>query len=73
MGRIGGPQLVLILFIVLILFGSRRLPDLAGSIGRSMKEFRKETAELRDGEGETPDGRSGARGETERGGTDRDA
>lgn len=73
MGRIGGPQLVLILFIVLLLFGSRRLPDLAGAIGRSMKEFRKETAELDGGEGEGGSGRSGAHGEVDRGGNDRDA
>jgi sec-independent protein translocase protein TatA len=71
MGRIGGPQLVLILFIVLILFGSKRLPDLAGAIGRSMKEFRKETAEIGEGDGAEP--RRGARDEAERGGTDRDA
>lgn len=71
MGRIGGPQLILILFIVLILFGSKRLPDLAGSIGRSMKEFRKETAEL--GDGDAPGTRRGERDEAERGGTDRDA
>jgi len=51
MGRIGGPQLILIVFIILLLFGSRRLPDLAGSIGKSMKEFRKATAEVEDGKG----------------------
>ena len=41
MGTVGGPQILIILFVILLLFGARRLPDLAGSIGKSMKEFRK--------------------------------
>jgi len=41
----GGTELLIILFIVLLLFGARRLPDLAGSLGRSIREFRKVTSE----------------------------
>lgn len=41
-----GQQLLIILFIVLLLFGSKKLPDLAGSVGKSIKEFRKSTREL---------------------------
>ncbi|MFA9428721.1 twin-arginine translocase TatA/TatE family subunit [Egicoccus sp. AB-alg2] len=41
----GGWELLVILFIVLLLFGAKKLPDLAGSIGKSMKEFRKASAE----------------------------
>jgi sec-independent protein translocase protein TatA len=37
----GGSELIIILFIVLLLFGARKLPDLAGSMGKSIKEFRK--------------------------------
>jgi len=47
----GGTELIIILFIVLLLFGARRLPDLAGSLGKSIKEFRKGTA---DGAGDQP-------------------
>lgn len=39
--NIGVGQLLLILVIVLLLFGSRKLPDLARSLGSSMKELRK--------------------------------
>lgn len=39
--NIGVGQLLIILVIVLLLFGSRKLPDLARSLGSSMKELRK--------------------------------
>lgn len=42
----GGWELIVILFIVLLLFGSKKLPDLAGSVGKSIKEFRKSAKEL---------------------------
>lgn len=46
----GGWELVVILFIVLLLFGARKLPDLASSMGRSIREFRKATKDALDGE-----------------------
>lgn len=36
-----GQELIIILVIVLLLFGARKLPDLARSLGASAKEFRK--------------------------------
>ncbi|MFA9445260.1 twin-arginine translocase TatA/TatE family subunit [Egicoccus sp. AB-alg6-2] len=41
----GGWELLVILFIVLLLFGAKKLPDLAGSVGKSIKEFRKASDE----------------------------
>jgi sec-independent protein translocase protein TatA len=38
---IGSQELLVILVIVLILFGGSKLPDLAKSLGKSMKEFKK--------------------------------
>lgn len=40
---VGMPELLIILFIVLLIFGSTRLPKLANSMGKAMKEFRKGT------------------------------
>jgi sec-independent protein translocase protein TatA len=40
-GNLGGPDLFIILLIVLVLFGAKKLPDLAQSLGQSMNEFRK--------------------------------
>jgi sec-independent protein translocase protein TatA len=37
----GAQELLVILVIVLVLFGGSKLPDLAKSLGRSMKEFKK--------------------------------
>ncbi len=36
-----GQELIIILVVVLLLFGARKLPELARSLGASAKEFRK--------------------------------
>lgn len=38
--NIGWPELVLILVVALILFGPNRLPELARSVGKSVKAFK---------------------------------
>ncbi|MBV8691405.1 MAG: twin-arginine translocase TatA/TatE family subunit [Actinobacteria bacterium] len=42
---LGAPELIIILVIVLVLFGSTRLPKLARSLGAASKEFREGVAE----------------------------
>jgi sec-independent protein translocase protein TatA len=45
---LGYQELLLILLIVLVLFGASRLPELARSLGSSVKEFKKGVAEAKD-------------------------
>ncbi len=40
-GVVGWPELLVILGILLVLFGAKRLPDLARSLGRSVKELQQ--------------------------------
>lgn len=44
-----GPQeLILILIIVLVLFGGNKLPELARSLGKGVREFKNETEKVKD-------------------------
>ena len=47
-GNLGGPDLLIILLIVFVLFGAKKMPDLARSLGQSMNEFRKARQDLDD-------------------------
>ena len=39
--QVGGTELLIVLFIILLLFGAKRIPQLARSIGSGTREFRK--------------------------------
>ena len=41
MGKIGPLEIVLILLVVVLLFGGRKIPELMKGIGQGLKEFRK--------------------------------
>ena len=45
MFNLGGWEWVILLVIVLIVFGVGRLPEIGGALGRSIREFRSESAQ----------------------------
>lgn len=47
LGTLGGPELILILVIALVVFGPRKLPDIGRSVGRMMAEFRRASNDFR--------------------------
>jgi sec-independent protein translocase protein TatA len=58
-GSLGGQEMILIFLVVLLLFGAKKLPELARGIGKSMGEFKKARddfeREITRGETETRD------------------
>ena len=46
-GPIGGPEMVVILVIALLIFGPRKLPELAKSLGKGLSELRRTSTDLR--------------------------
>jgi sec-independent protein translocase protein TatB len=44
---IGMPEMLMILAVALIIFGPKRLPELAKSLGRALGEFRRATSDLK--------------------------
>jgi sec-independent protein translocase protein TatA len=43
MGRLGFPELMVILLIVVVIFGAKRLPELATGIGKGIRNFKDAT------------------------------
>lgn len=46
-GSLGGPEVLLIFVLALLLFGPRKLPEIGRMLGKSVAEFRKATNEFR--------------------------
>jgi len=44
LGTLGGPELIIILFIVLIIFGAGKIGDVGGQLGKGIREFKKATS-----------------------------
>ena len=48
LGMIGAPQIILIIAVVLLLFGGRKIPELMTGLGSGIKEFKNATKEEED-------------------------
>ncbi len=47
-GRVGFPELMIILMIVILIFGANRLPELGKSIGKGIRNFKEATKDDKD-------------------------
>ena len=47
MGPLGFPELIIIFFVALLVFGPRKLPELGRSLGKGLSEFKRASNELR--------------------------
>lgn len=43
--NLGGPEMLIVLVVVLLMFGSKKVPELARSLGKAQKEFKDGLAE----------------------------
>lgn len=41
MPNLGGPELIMIVVVLLLLFGAKKLPELGSSVGKSIKNFKR--------------------------------
>lgn len=46
--NLGWPEIVVILVVFILLFGAKKLPELARGVGKSIKEFKKATSTIED-------------------------
>jgi sec-independent protein translocase protein TatA len=49
MGSLGVTELMLILLVVLIFFGAKKIPELAQGLGKGIREFKKATKDIEEG------------------------
>jgi len=47
-GNLGATEIILIVLVILLFFGARKLPELAQGLGKGIREFRKATKEIQD-------------------------
>lgn len=51
-GQIGWQEILVILFLLLLLFGAKRLPELGQSLGKGIREFKRGVREIQEDVGE---------------------
>jgi sec-independent protein translocase protein TatA len=48
MGNLGATEIILIILVLLVFFGARKIPELAQGLGKGIREFKKATREIED-------------------------
>ena len=56
MPNLGFPEIMIILVVVLLLFGAKRLPEIGASFGKSIREFKRSLSETSDALNAPPNG-----------------
>ncbi len=49
MGNLGATEIILIVLVILVFFGARKIPELARGLGQGIREFKKATREVSEG------------------------
>ncbi|MGI5289657.1 Sec-independent protein translocase subunit TatA [Nonomuraea polychroma] len=52
--NLGAPEIILILVALVLLFGAKKLPDLARGVGRSLRIFKAETSKMTEDDDDKP-------------------
>ncbi len=48
LGGLGGWEILLIMLVILIFFGAKKIPELARGLGKGIREFKDATTEIKD-------------------------
>ena len=48
MGNLGAPELILILLVIIVFFGAKKIPEIAQGVGKGIREFRKASREAQE-------------------------
>lgn len=62
MPTLGWPEILIILLVIIVLFGAAKLPELARSMGRSMRIFKSEMKEMKNENGDDKPAHKGGKG-----------
>jgi len=49
LGMFGGPEILVVLVLVVLLFGGKKIPELMRGLGKGMKEFKEATKDIKEG------------------------
>ena len=58
MGNLGFTEIMIILVVVLLVFGAKRLPEIGASMGKGIREFKRSISEAGDAVSQLPEDRS---------------
>ena len=58
MGNLGFTEIMIILVVVLLVFGAKRLPEIGSSMGKGIREFKRSLSDTADAISNTPDDRA---------------